>query len=263
VQKLAKHWRLVAFAALAVIVFVAWETSLIPHYVNDCTYQYETYTKKCAPNHIVLVLWRHISEFIEHFDKIIGALSGVAVAAFTGTLWWSTRKMWRVTNATLAHAEKTSDRQLRAYVYLEVVGRKYPPPPKISNRYAISLMVKNSGSTWARNLRVRHAMVVDPKTDEPFDFVNWDEIKPSPMVLGPGQEIGMQYRDISGDELQEIIENKRRIFFVAWVTYEDVLSDPPIMRQTQLSRRFNADEEGGVSYSWIPSHNCADDDCPK
>ena len=95
VQILAKHWRLAAVVAFAVILVVAWETSLIPHYVNDCTYQYETYTKKWASNHMVLVSWRHISEFIEHYDKIISALSGVAVAAFTGTLWWSTRKLWK------------------------------------------------------------------------------------------------------------------------------------------------------------------------
>ncbi len=125
------------------------------------------------------------------------------------------------------------------------------------------MTVKNSGSTWARNLKVKHGMVVDPKIDDPFAVLEWDKITANPIILGPGQEIGMQFGELSGGELQNIIIDNRKVFFVAWITYEDVLSDPPILRQTQLSRRFNADAEGGVSFSWMPTHNCADDDCPK
>jgi hypothetical protein len=245
------------------ILIAAWGTSALPHYVNDCTYDQEAHAKKCAPNHIVLVALRRISEFIEDYDKIIVALTGAAVAAFTGTLWWSTRKLWRVTNATLQHSERTAERQLRAYVYLEVTGRAYPPAPKTPDRYSVLLMIRNSGATWARNVRVRHVMGVDPEQDDPFAAVKWDEIKPHPILIGPGQETSMQFGDLSGADLRDIIENKRRVFFMAWITYEDILASPPIVRQTQLFRRFNADEEGGVSFAWMPIHNCADEDCEK
>jgi len=42
-----------------------------------------------------------------------------------------------------------------------------------------------------------------------------------------------------------------------------MLSEPPVTRQTQLFRQFNADAEGGVSFAWMPTHNCADEDCDK
>lgn len=167
------------------------------------------------------------------------------------------------TNKAVALSAKIAERQLRAYVYLEVSGRPYPPPPKEPNRWAVSLNIKNGGSTWARNVRIKHAMVADPKTADPFDGVDWNKIKPNPLVLGPNQETAMQFGDLNGPELLDIIKNSRKIYYVAWITYEDVLSEPPITRQTQLSRRLNADTEGGVSFSWLETHNCADDDCPK
>ena len=67
--------------------------------------------KGAPPNHIVLVSWRHIAEFIEHYDKIIAALSGVAVAAFTGTLWWSTRKLWKAGLTQFDAAQNNAERQ--------------------------------------------------------------------------------------------------------------------------------------------------------
>lgn len=96
-----KHW-LIALTVVAVLLFVgAWEASFIPHYVNECTYSYETYVKECAPKNVFLFLLRETKELIEHNDKVIGALSGAAVAAFTGTLWWSTRGLFRATNASI------------------------------------------------------------------------------------------------------------------------------------------------------------------
>jgi hypothetical protein len=62
--------------------------------------------KTLAPKHLVLFILGKTFELIEHNDKIIVALSGIAVAAFTGTLWWSTKGLWRVTNDTLEQAEK-------------------------------------------------------------------------------------------------------------------------------------------------------------
>ena len=44
--------------------------------------------------------------------------------------------------------------------------------------------------------------------------------------------------------------------------YEDRLSPSVINRQTDLSCRLNADLEGGVSFTYLPTHNCADDDSP-
>jgi hypothetical protein len=82
------------------------------------------------------------------------------------------------------------------------------------------------------------------------------------MIVGPGQSLSLQFPDIQGEEHQEVIDGNLRLYFVAWITYEDVLSDPPVIRQTQLSRKYEADAEGGAAFHWMPTHNCADGDCP-
>jgi hypothetical protein len=189
---------------------------------------------------------------------MVGAVVGIGVLQFIAFVWQAIRL-----GQTISVMKDTAEGQMRAYVYLEVAGRAYPPPPKIPDRYSITLTIKNSGSTWARNVRIKHVMAVDPKEDDVFSAVKWDEIKPHPILIGPGQETSMQFGDLSGEDLRDIIASKRRVFFLARVAYEDTLSDPPITRQTQLFRQFNADEEGGVSFAWMPTHNCADDDCPK
>jgi hypothetical protein len=163
---------------------------------------------------------------------------------------------------TLKVMQDTAERQLRAYVYLDVLGRPYPPPPKVPDRYSVALVIKNSGSTWARNVRVRHVKSVDPTASDAFD-IKWEDIESHPILIGPNQEINMQFGDLTSAELRDIVDAKRRVFFLAWITYEDVLTDPPVTRQTQLFRQFNADDEGGASFAWMSTHNCADDDCSK
>lgn len=96
----------------------------------------------------------------------------------------------------------------------EVEGFGYPPPPKVPDRYSVSLVIKNSGNTWARNVRIKHVTFADPVGD-PWNATKWEAIKPHPILIGPNQETGMQFGDLSGEDLRDIIANKRRIFYLA------------------------------------------------
>ena len=148
---------------------------------------------------------------IDKHNGFFAAIAAFIIAWFTWTLKESTDTLWSVTNDTLVHSQKTAERQLRAYVYLEVSGRKYPPPPKVPDRYSVSLVVKNSGVTWARNVRIKHLRAVDPDGDA-FEAAKWDDINPRPILIGPNQEVQMQFGDLSGDELQDIDENHEGLF---------------------------------------------------
>jgi hypothetical protein len=158
----------------------------------------------------------------------------------------------------------TEQRDLRAYVFLDTQAVLYPPGDA-ANRYAISLKVSNSGKTWARRL-VIDKQVISPTMSEPFDALT--KIRHptfEPIVLGPGQNLSLQFGEILLSELAEIANGRKTYDYVAWVRYEDVLNDPPIQWQTQLSQRLNADTEGKghVSFSYRTTHNCADRDCPE
>jgi hypothetical protein len=199
--------------------------------------------------------WRRkIMEIIERNKELITAAGTIALAIATGLLWWATTNLVR-------DAKEASQRQLRAYVYLDITGRKYPPPPNTPNRFAISFEIKNSGTTWARSVRIKFDRVIDPSTADPFDAVKWNEIEAPPTIIGPGQRFDLQLPELQFSEQREVAENKKAIYYVVWVTYEDALADPPVTRRTQLSSRLNADREGAISFSWMPTHNCADDDC--
>jgi hypothetical protein len=194
--------------------------------------------------------------------QLLGAVTAIVTLIFTGGLFLATYKLYTATNALVTGADRAAARQLRAYVYLEVSAGLYPPPPAQPNRFAVSLSIVNSGKSWARKLQIRHAVVIDP-TGDPFDPVRLNQTQTNPMVLGPGQRIDTQLAEILLTDLPLIARGEKRIFYVAWVTYEDALTDPPVIRQTQLSQRLNADLEGigHVSFTWMPTHNCVDDDC--
>jgi hypothetical protein len=71
----------------------------------------------------------------------------------------------------------------------------------------------------------------------------------------------VQFRDVQFSELLSIASGGLKVFYVAWVTYEDTVSSPPGRWQTQLSQEIIAGFEGDISYRWMPTHNCADEDC--
>jgi hypothetical protein len=70
----------------------------------------------------------------------------------------------------------------RAFVYVALESRKYPSEDdfRLVDVYA---SLKNSGQTWARNLRIRKAAV--PR-DEPWEQIDWNSANSTPMILGPG-----------------------------------------------------------------------------
>jgi len=165
-------------------------------------------------------------------------------------------------------ADKTAARQLRAYVWVKMNSVKYPPKPKKADRIGIGFKMTNSGQTWAQNHIIQTAIIprnFDVKYD-PWDRAQWNIS--SPMVFGPHQSESFQLDNIWLRDIQNFLPekqgaDKRGVDYAIWITYEDTLAQPPIIRQTQLCQRFAADKDGGRSFSYLPTHNCADDDCPK
>jgi hypothetical protein len=197
------------------------------------------------------------------------ALFTLVLAFSTVGLWIATIALYRSTKSQLVHAEGTAVRELRAYVYLRLEKRIYPPDAP-HNRYAVHLSVINGGKSWARDVRLRKAIMVDKTglqapTKDLFDATELWTQETEPMVLGPGEQFDIQFGDIWFTELSDLETRKKVYYYVAWVTYEDALTNPPMLRQTQLCRMLGADTEGigHISFAWMPTHNCVDEDCPQ
>jgi hypothetical protein len=149
---------------------------------------------------------------------------------------------------------------MRAYVYTELAMIKYPP--KNPDRIGVGFEVKNTGATWARNLIIRKAMIPRDLTIE-YDLwtpAQWDATD-YPIVLGPGQSLGLQLKEIWLRDIPAIVEGKLGFDFAVWVTYGDMLTKNE--HQTRLVQRFVADKDGGFAFTYLGANNCADDDCPK
>jgi hypothetical protein len=182
---------------------------------------------------------------------------------FVGAYTLLTVLLWCNSNKQLAAGQDTEERDLRPYVYLETkVG---PWPEDRPDRYAISLVITNSGKTWARNLRIQKRDVPDAKSD-PFDVLKWGDSSES-FVLGPNQTSTVQFGEVLFDQIPAITEGKKTKDFVVWIKYEDTVSRTPTTWQTQMSLHVNGDAvapaPGHISFYYRPTHNCVDDDCDK
>jgi hypothetical protein len=116
-------WRILIFAAIWLIFECAMSWAAFCHQANGYGGEHQTTEKyNCIFKGPVassmssfLRLWMHV---FDKPDAYVALFTGV-LAIGTLALWWSTRKLWRVTDKTLRHSEDTARRQLRAYVGLE------------------------------------------------------------------------------------------------------------------------------------------------
>jgi hypothetical protein len=207
--------------------------------------------------------WKRLVAYVEANEKFINATSTAFIAAFTIVLAGATGFLYRATTNLVTGTEQASARELRAYVFLQISARLYPPLNP--NRWAVSLTVTNSGKTWARNMTIKTERLRRQPGDvrDPFNIAEWDKMIDVPTILGPGEVINLQFGDIPLADLPSLAKREAIVSYVVWVQYQDTVSTPPAMQQTQRSWLLNADTEGGISFSANPTHNCADDDCPK
>ncbi|MGD0189326.1 MAG: hypothetical protein ABSD74_01155 [Rhizomicrobium sp.] len=182
----------------------------------------------------------------------------ILLTLFTGGLFWYTAKLWRSTTKLIGEERSASERELRAYVHIRIYAVPYPK--NNPTLYSVRLAVTNGGKTWARNLRMEKAVVTD-FTGDPFDRLKADRDTLPPLVLGPGQSLKLQFTDIPFAVRDAIHTGAATVDLVVWATYEDTLSSPPVLRQTQVSQRVNIDAGGGISLTYRDTHNCVDGDC--
>jgi hypothetical protein len=106
----------------------------------------------------------------------------IVIAIFTGTLWWSTYKLWDAGERQLRHLEASSQRQLRAYVGVEWCRVASPDG---GNTFEVEVQIKNTGQTPAFEIRHRIAAELQIVHAEPLRFER-PELKRGVFPLNPG-----------------------------------------------------------------------------
>jgi hypothetical protein len=109
--------------------------------------------------------------------------SGIFLVIVTALLVIATGFLWKATRDLVRGAEETTERQLRAYVFVDAVeirnfGTQHPP--------AAAYRVKNTGQTPAYELRNHATIAIGPFPFTDFPRATWIESSTS---LGPGCEV--------------------------------------------------------------------------
>jgi hypothetical protein len=150
-------------------------------------------------------------------DWII-ALSAVITAIFTGTLWWSTRRLWKA-------GEIHSERQLRAYVMIDAVNVENLT---LGGCPEARLTIKNSGQTPAFNLThwARMGFYTFPLTS-PVPPRTTELLPPRP--LAPGATVHVHTgisKELNPATLNALEIKSHAIYVVGEIRYEDAFGVP-------------------------------------
>lgn len=175
------------------------------------------------------------------YRDALTAFSGLAVAAFTATLWWATLGMLRASRSQLEAIRKQgtfAERALvsaeRAFVFYDKVDLTAALHPNGSvSAWTIVPGWKNSGTTPARHVVCHvslHYQSGMAGLRDGFDFPEqWDIGEPgiSMVSIPPQGTIGDSVKRIPIAELVASKQKTKRVFMYGWVEYDDVFPETP------------------------------------
>jgi hypothetical protein len=159
------------------------------------------------------------------YRDLMAVVATVFIAVFTGTLWWSTRRLWEAGEKQRTLSEEISMRQLRAYVSsvpnkLGIVA----PGAQIQAAFKI----KNTGQTPAHSVQQWSAVDILPyplPPNYPFPLLASGTYTSVLSIPRGGSYTGHQRttRTFSAAEIEEIMSGQtKRLYVIGLVKYIDV-----------------------------------------
>lgn len=220
---------LVAFTVCAGIV---WRSSDYQNCQTEKT-QKSSDQKTEKRNSVFIVSIECAGRFTDKNHDSIIAIFTIVLGFGTFLIWWATRDL-------VEGAERTAERQLRAYVHVEDAQLSHANDEW---RPCISVAIKNYGQTPAR--RVRHKIGNALVMSGPGNFA----VEPDESVcdLGPSQGFTKTFhtnREFWNSMTKPAIIAKTGIYYVfGEITYSDVFN-PKKIRRTTYRFQVRADGEG-------------------
>src|SRR5690242_10353391 len=155
-----KDWRVVVLWG-GVVVFAAWILwwASAGYPLDGPICLDESSVKENCPRYNVALYsaWR-LAEFASHWAALIAALSVAVLAVFTARLWVSTDRLWSVTHKALERAERSSRKEMRAYLTVEPVGRnEYVGQSCLRDHF----QSRNTGKVPANSLSIYSTIQLD------------------------------------------------------------------------------------------------------
>lgn len=161
-------------------------------------------------------------DYVHRYSDGIIALFTIILAGSTIALWLSTHFLWKVTDKTLKHAEKTTERQLRAYMFVD--GGSFSWSANHS-AFRATVVIKNYGQTPAYETEVYAKAALFPAGAPKFNFSKTG-LKSAKSPLGPGATMNVQKLALArAADLSPVINRKKQIFVWGIVLYRDAFGN--------------------------------------
>jgi hypothetical protein len=187
-------------------------------------------------------------------------ITDTLLVIFTFTLWWATRDL-------VIGAKDTTQRQLRAYVFLDkinLVPRKSPTSNNL--QWNIDIAWKNFGGTRTRNLIAKVSDKVLDLSHQPVEGFNFQDEEGAEVfhgLIGPSQSVNQPPIQISDVQLGGGNGNDTALLIWGWAEYRDVFSST--IRRTEFGFRVHVEGVLGrnsiIHFEPTEKHNAADEDC--
>ena len=220
-------WDWQSWLIAALLAWLAWELSLfLGVHPNECIGQQGNARAAYydCPRHLILFYplnW--VGRFARLNDSAFVALSGLAVALFTFTLWRSTEKLWAAGERQYRLSQDTARRQLRAYMSIRKVE---VTEFSVGHPLKVELVLVNTGQTPARHVKAIPKTVGGEATETPrFKAGTFKETDASVVDLGAGEPFTLAVNGKAplDEEIRKgLIDKKMFIVVGCLVRYSDV-----------------------------------------
>jgi hypothetical protein len=216
-----------AIGGIAVAAFLVFATGIKVGEQNNCYAYAERHVAFfCYAKGSVLGALGSISNLISENRDVIEAVSTIAIALFTGTLWWSTRRLWRATKEAAEHIPLIE----RPYIYAFGVHKLITDRTVVGGFTPfIKYTVANYGKTPAVIEMVEAGMIVlneipivPPHRD---NFIHWlvrnPVMEPAERRANTKVELpdGVTFTNPSEQEFCPTLAEGHRLFFRLVIKY--------------------------------------------
>jgi hypothetical protein len=220
------RWWLTVLFATTLFLFASYDFSILPEQISNKCRQLSGQNQNNCPGYIVAGdMLNAVAILLKPYSEVLTAVSGVAVAAFTFTLWLTTREMWRASTNQLRHAEVTAERQLRAYLYAANADLFFDGETICGH-----VKVRNAGQTPAYQVSPYFQMGTRPASDRFIEPDRDDTGRSSSMIIGPGGAGDANQKLHIGDRQAELLARVQSgdLVVYGWgrVDYFDVFKKP-------------------------------------
>jgi hypothetical protein len=199
-----------------------------------------------APSTLVLCE----ANVLDKHNGLATAFATVVVAFFTIALVFATLRLWEAGEEQLRKTSESSERQLRAYVFLDSIDfeTQINVDPALVNFIRPAIVWRNSGGTPAKNAVACHNHIVtqSPLADD-FDFPD-NKLKEN-FEIGPHASFTAKSIVVSIGAINHVVNNRYYFYIWGWVEYNDVFSK--IRRRTEFSQQVLVHKLAGYQGTYI------------